>query len=166
MEELLKQVFQQTGLIGLLIVFLVTGPGFTYFRTRNIRARAEARAQEVVNQFARQERKRADRLEEQLTLTQTKLSSAEDEVSALHLRLATAQGDLDELPRLRSQVRRLTRRVSELGESVEGKKIEVAELYLQLNNRQQEIDRSKHQIQALERRLETMSPETSETNEL
>ena len=165
MEELLKQVFQQHGLIGMLIVFLITGPGYTHFRTRNIRARAEAKAQEVVNQFAQQERKRADRLEEQLTLTQTKLSSAEDEVSALRLRLADAQSDLDELPRFRSQVRRLTRRVSELGEIVEGKKTEIAELRLELGKRQQELERSSLRILELEQRLVFMPTENSRTTE-
>lgn len=62
-NELLTQVFQQYGLLGLVITFLLLGPGFTYFRTKHIRAEAESKAQTLLNEFAQQERQRSERLE-------------------------------------------------------------------------------------------------------
>ena len=61
--NLLSQVFQRHGLVGLVIGFLILGPGFTYLRTRTIRVQAETKVQALVNEFARQERQRADRPE-------------------------------------------------------------------------------------------------------
>lgn len=117
----LHQLFQQDGLVGLVIGFLILGPGFTYFRTRTLRAQSEAKAQTLLNEFARQERQRADRLEEQLNATLRKLDSTEEEVSNLRLKLAEAQNELDDMAALRQQVRKLTRRVRELEAAVEDK---------------------------------------------
>ena len=89
--NLLQQMFQQNGLLGLIIGFLILGPGFTWLRTRTIRVEAEAKAQELVNEFARQERQRADRLEEQFRTTLRKLTTTEDEVSRLRLKLVENQ---------------------------------------------------------------------------
>ncbi|MEO8391768.1 MAG: hypothetical protein ABI700_02140 [Chloroflexota bacterium] len=114
LDDLLQQVFQQYGLLGLVIVFLIFGPGFTYFRTRTMRVEAEAKAQELLNKFIKQERLRADRLEKRLNETLHKLELAEDEVSQVRLRLSQAQSDLDEVSKFKRQVRRLTRRVAEL----------------------------------------------------
>ena len=79
----LNQLFQQDGLVGLVIGFLILGPGFTYVRTRTLRAQSEATAQALVNEFARQERQRADRLEEQLNGAFRKLNTTEAEVANL-----------------------------------------------------------------------------------
>jgi uncharacterized membrane protein YgaE (UPF0421/DUF939 family) len=117
----LHQLLQQEGLVGLVIGFLILGPGFTYFRTRTIHAQTEAKAQALVNEFARQERQRADRLEEQLNAALRKVESTEEAVASLRLKLAEAQNELGEMTTLRQQVRRLTRRVRELETAVEEK---------------------------------------------
>src|SRR4051812_16252737 len=104
---------------GLIIGFLILGPGFTFLRTRTIRVEAEAKAQELVNEFARQERQRSDRLEEQLRTTLRKLETTEDEVSRLRLKIIENQAKLETMPSLRRQIRKLNRRVSELETVVE-----------------------------------------------
>ena len=124
----LHQLFQQDGLVGLVIGFLILGPGFTYFRTRTLRAQSEAKAQTLLNEFARQERQRADRLEGQLNTALRKLDSTEEEVANLRLKLAEAQNKLDDMVALRQQVRKLTRWVRELQAAVEDKSRENDEL--------------------------------------
>lgn len=120
----LQQLFQQNGMAGLIIGFLILGPGFTFLRTRTLRVEAEAKAQELVNEFARQERQRADRLEEQLRTTLHKLETTEDEVSRLRLKIIENQTKLETMPSLRRQIRKLNRRVSELETVVEQKTLE------------------------------------------
>ena len=131
----LQQLFQQNGMIGLIIGFLILGPGFTFLRTRTIRVEAEAKAQELVNEFARQERQRADRLEEQLRTTLRKLETTEDEVSRLRLKLIENQSKLETMPSLRRQIRKLNCRVSELETVVEQKTLENDELRRVLDQR-------------------------------
>jgi len=152
-NELLGQIFQQYGVVGLVIGFLILGPGFTYFRTRTIRVQAEMKAQELLNEFAQQERQRSERLEMRLTSTQQKLNTAEDEVSSLRLRLAMAQSDLDEMPKLKHRLRLLMRRVSELETAAKDKQSEIERLTEQLQQRQNDSERNTHRIHELEQVL-------------
>ena len=153
--DLLQQVFQQYGLLGLVIVFLIFGPGFTYFRTRNVRIQTEAKAQEVLNEFIKQERQRADRLEARLNEALDKLNLAEDEVAQLRLRLSEAQSDLDQLAALKRQVRKLTQRVTELEGQLETKQNENEELRLEIARHESHSAR----IHDLERKLEAPNQE-------
>ena len=156
--ELLHQIFQQYGLLGLLIGFLVLGPGFTLLRTKTIRVQAEAKAQALVNEFARQERQRADRLEEQLRTTLQKLDSTEEEVSRLRLKLAETNSQLEEISGLRRQVRKLTRRVRELETTLEHKDVENRDLRQALKSRESEIRTNQSQIQELEQHHKAVTP--------
>jgi uncharacterized protein HemX len=94
MEQLLEEVLKEYGLVGLLIVIVITGPGFTWLKTRNVEVQVEDRARELVAEFARHERQRADRLEQQLILTLDKLEKAEDEVMHLKFQLRHAEQEL------------------------------------------------------------------------
>lgn len=134
-NDLLVQVFQQYGLLGLIIAFLVTGPGYTYLRTRSLRAEGEAHAQELVNEFARQERQRSERLEMKLSAAQRKLDTAEEEVAHLRSKLSEAQTQLEMVATLRRQVRQLRKRVSELESQVEAKTAEIEHLRTRLELR-------------------------------
>jgi exonuclease VII large subunit len=87
-ENLLEQAFQQYGLVGLLVTFLTLGPGFTYLRTKNACLRAESRAQELLNEFLREEREHADQLEERLNQTLARLDAEKEEVFELKMQLA------------------------------------------------------------------------------
>jgi len=127
-EQLLQEVFRQYGLLGLFVVFVILGPGFTYFRTRAIRVQAEAKAQVILNAFAQMERERSERLEKRLDQTLRQLNLAEDEVANLRLRLAKAQSDLDDMPLLKRRIRRLTTRVNELETQVKTKQTEIERL--------------------------------------
>jgi len=84
LEELLQQALQNYGPEGLLIAFLVLGPGFTYIRSRNTRLQMETKAQELLNQFLVEERKHGDQLESKLSVALVKLEAAKQEV--VHLR--------------------------------------------------------------------------------
>lgn len=136
-SDLLAQVFQQYGLVGLIVFFLITGPGYTYLRTKSLRAQGEARAQALVNDFAKQERLRAERLEAQLNANQQKLDTAEEEVAHLHLKLSEAKAELEVVASLRRQVRTLRKRVTELECAVEQKKGEIENLRSRLELREQ-----------------------------
>ena len=144
--NLLSQIFQQHGLIGLIVGFLILGPGFTYFRTRTIRVQAEVKTQALLNEFAIQERQRADRLEEQLNNTLRKLDNAEEEISKLRLKLAETRNDLGDVSRLRQQVRKLTRRVRELEETVEKKRVENERLLQALKQREGELEQNQRPL--------------------
>ena len=145
-EELLTQVFQQYGLLGLVIVFLLLGPAYTYIRTRGIRAQAEANTQSLLTEFAQKERLRSERLEERLNETFEKLNAAENAVAQLRLRLTKAQIDLDEMPKLKHRIRILAKRVVELERLVEVKQVENEKLQSKLRQQEtkncQEIDNS------------------------
>ncbi len=112
--DLLQTLLQQHGLLGLVIGFLILGPGFTYIRTRNMRDEAEAKTQALLNEFAQKERERSERLEARLEETLQKLNQAEDEVISLRLKLAQAQSELEKVAALREQIQVLTNRVNEL----------------------------------------------------
>lgn len=152
-DELLNQVFQQYGLIGLVIGFLLLGPAYTYFRTRGIRAQAEANAQSLVNEFAQKERARSERLEERLNDTMQKLNAAEDEVAQLRLRLANTQNDLDDMPKLKHRIRVLTKRMIELKGLIESKREENEQLQLKLSQCEAEAQRNAQRISDLEEAL-------------
>lgn len=118
LTHLLDQVFQEHGLLGVLILFVLTGPGYTWVKTRNLQVQVEDRARELVAEFARHERQRADRLEKQLNFTQNKLEKAQDEVDRLKDRLKQAQRELEEVPMLRKQINQLTSQVLELQQTL------------------------------------------------
>jgi chromosome segregation ATPase len=165
-EELLQQAFQQYGLFGLVVVFLLLGPAYTYFRTRGIRAQAEANAQSLLNEFAQKERLRAERLEARLNEALQKLNAAEEEVAQLRLRLTQAQNDLDEMPKLRHRLQGLAKRVVELERLVEAKRAENELLQQKLQQRELESQRNAQRIAELEQALQpgthpvTSTPET------
>ena len=94
---ILEQILQQYGLIGFLIAFIVLGPWFTYVKTKNAEAKAEAKARELLNDFARHEQQRADRLEGQLNAAQAKLDCAENDVMQFNVKLFEAQKQVEEL---------------------------------------------------------------------
>lgn len=149
-ELLLEQAFQQYGLVGLVIVFLLLGPVYTHFRTRAIRVQAETNAHTLVSEFAQKERLRSERLEERLNETFEKLNAAEDEVAQLRLRLTKAQTDLDEMPKLKHQVRVLAKRVVELERLVEVKRVENEQLQSRLQQREAENQHQTQRITELE----------------
>jgi chromosome segregation ATPase len=149
-EELLQQAFQQYGLVGLVLVFLLLGPVYTYVRTRGIRAQAEANAQSLLNEFAQKERLRSERLEERLNETFEKLNAAEEEVAQLRLRLAQAQSDLDEMPKLKHRLQVLGKRVVELEKQVETKRTENEQLQVKLRQRERDSQRNAQRITELE----------------
>jgi chromosome segregation ATPase len=153
-EELLSQAFQQYGLAGLVIVFLLLGPAYTYFRTRGIRAQVEANAQSLLNEFAQKERLRSERLEERLNETFEKLNAAEGAVAQLRLQLAQAQSDLDEMPKLKQRLQVLAKRVVELERQVETKRAENQQLQLQLQQRERDSQRNAQRITELEGALQ------------
>ena len=158
-NELLTQVFQQYGLFGLVIAFLLLGPGFTYFRTRHIRAEAESKAQTLLNEFAQRERQRSERLEARLNETLFKLNAAEDEVARLRLRLTEARSDLDEMPKLKRRIRKLTRRISELESAVASKQTENEQLQQTIQQRESDLQRHTLRIQELEQALHHLQHE-------
>lgn len=119
METILEQVLQQYGPIGMLIAFLVVGPGYTYIHSKNTRLQTETKAQELLNEFARQERQRTDELERYLNQTLQRLDTAKDEVASLQVKLAHAQSDLEQMPVLRCQIAELMDRVKELEARIE-----------------------------------------------
>lgn len=112
--DLLHQLFHQHGLVGLIIGFLILGPGFTFVRVRSVRARLEAQTQALLNDFARHESQRADRLEADLNTTLTQLEAAQQEVARLRRQEAENEARLQEVDRLQQQVETLTRRIGEL----------------------------------------------------
>ena len=140
METILEQVLQQYGPIGMLIAFLVVGPGYTYIHSKNTRLEAENKAQELLNEFARQERKRTDELEKYLNQTLQRLDNAKDEVATLQVKLAHAQSDLEEMPVLRRQVSELMERVKELEGRIEALLDENTRLQHERWSQQQRID--------------------------
>jgi len=144
--DLLQQVFQQYGLAGLLVAALILGPVLTYFRTRNLQTRVEARAQDLVNQFAREERQRAERLERQLRQTAGKLTRAEEELLHLRGQLADNQRELQALPQLRQQVDQLMHRVSELEMIVAHKDQELARKEQRIHELEQTLLLQQHPV--------------------
>ena len=150
---LLHELFQQYGLAGLLIGFLLLGPGLTLLSLRTIRAQAEVKAQALVNEFAQKERQRADRLEEQLRCALRKLESTEQEVARLRLKLSETQGALAAVPGLRRQVRRLTQRVREMKAEIEDKTQENADLRQRLEQREGEIQDNQQRLRELEEHI-------------
>ena len=113
-ESLLEQAFQQYGLAGLLVTFLVLGPGFTYLRTKNACLRAESRAQELLNEFLREEREHADQLEGRLNQTMARLEAEKEEVFDLKMRLAQARQAQNGLADLRQQLAQVSERLAAL----------------------------------------------------
>jgi peptidoglycan hydrolase CwlO-like protein len=97
--QFLQEVLQQYGIWGLIIGFLITGPGFTYLRTKNVRLQAETHAQQLIQQVMKREQKRSDRLEGMVNTTQSKLDAAEARVTELTIELATALRQVKELKR-------------------------------------------------------------------
>jgi DNA repair exonuclease SbcCD ATPase subunit len=116
-ENLLEQAFQQYGLVGLLVTFLTLGPGFTYLRTKNACLRAESRAQELLNEFLREEREHADQLEERLNQTLARLDAEKEEVFELKMQLARTQLAQNGLADLRQQLAALSDRLAALEET-------------------------------------------------
>lgn len=112
--DLLHQLFHQHGLVGLIIGFLILGPGFTFVRVRSVRARLEAQTQALLNDFARHESQRADRLEADLSAALTQLEAAEQEIARLQREVAENEECLQEVGRLQQQGETLTRRIGEL----------------------------------------------------
>ncbi|MBL8133841.1 MAG: hypothetical protein JNL42_18410 [Anaerolineae bacterium] len=135
-NDLFFKVLDQYGLIGLIVFFLVTGPGYTYLRTKSLRAHGEAKAQELVNEFAAQERQRAERLEAQLDSAKRKLEVAEEEVAQMRLKLSESREELQSIASMRRQVRGLRKRVKELECQVEQKRIEIEYLRSYLEKRE------------------------------
>ena len=113
-DTLLQQAFDQYGLLGLLLTFLVLGPGFTYLRTKNACLRAESRAQEILNEFLCEERDHADQLEARLTATLDRLDAEKEETFTLKMQLAEAQHAQNGLADLRQQVTDVAERLAQL----------------------------------------------------
>ena len=94
LTDLFEAVFHEFGLWGLVIVFLILGPGFTYIRTHNTRLKVESKAQELVYRFAQEEHDQANRLEDRLNIALEELSKAREEIAQLKLDLQQAQHEL------------------------------------------------------------------------
>ena len=149
-ENLIEQAFRQYGLLGLLVAFVVLGPGFTYVRTKNARVQAETKAQELLNEFLREERDHAEQLEENLTATLTRLEEEKGEVFQLQLKLAQNAFQLEKLAELRQQVQALTERVTEL-------EAQVNRLEAENERLNSEVARKQARIEALEQGMNSES---------
>jgi len=112
--EILDALLRDHGLFGLLIGFLILGPGYTLVRTRNLRVELAGEAQRLLNQYMREEMVRADVLEERLQQTSDQLQSAHRELFTLKLQFAQATYQLEEWGDLRQEVTHLRERVVEL----------------------------------------------------
>ena len=113
-QQLFEAAFHEFGLWGLVIAFLVLGPGFTYVRTHNTRLKIETKAQELLYQFAQSEHEQANQLEMQLTQASQDLTEAREEIYQLRLDLQQAQHELEHVPQLRERVQSLNTQVDEL----------------------------------------------------
>jgi len=145
-ENLIEQAFRQYGLLGLLVAFIVLGPGFTYVRTKNTRLQAETKAQELLNEFLREERDHAEQLEENLTATLARLEEEKEEVFQLQLKLTQNAFQLEKLAELRQQVQALTERVTEL-------EAQVNRLEAENERLNSEVACKQARIESLEQRL-------------
>lgn len=156
--ELFEQAFEQYGLVGLVVAFLILGPGFTYLRTRNASVQAEMKAQTLLNRFAQDEHIQAERMEERLNAALVKLEDARQQVLDLRIELLKAQHDLTEMAKLREQVQTLSRQVCDLEGQIEAGRIE--------NERLRESLRQKgERILGLERALAVSNAKEMEAAE-
>lgn len=151
--SLYQQVLQQYGLPGLVITLLLVGPVFTFLRTRNLKAETEVKTQDLLNEFARQERARADRLEVMLNDALTKLDQSEHEVIQLRQEVSANQRKLDEVPMLRAQIQALTGRVTELEGGIQTEKQKNQALQGEIEQRKNDSARRDARIEELESRL-------------
>ena len=157
--ELFEQAFETYGLVGLVIAFLVLGPGFTYIRTRQAQLHADVKAQTLLNRFARDEHEQVERLEQRLDDALGRLEVEREEVMQLRVSLFEAQRELLEMPQLREQVLTLTQRVCDLEGQVEASRTENERL-------QQENERKESRIFELERVLvQGFGPRTTQQGE-
>jgi chromosome segregation ATPase len=152
-NELFQQVLQQYGLIGLLVVFVVLGPLFTLMKAKNAQLQTEVKAQELLNEFARQERQRAERLEARLDAAQQQLDKAEAEVLELRAIVSRNETELQEVPRLQAQIQELTLRVSELGGRVENEQQKSQRLEAEMQTKDQQLAQQTRYIQELEQQV-------------
>ena len=120
MEDLIEQAFHQYGLVGLIVTFLVLGPGYTYLQTRDLRLKSESQAQNLLNTVLMDEMAHGDTLEEQLTQTQQRLEEAKGEVFQLQMELAETKHKLDVIPENTQQIDLLEGRMSVLEKVVMG----------------------------------------------
>jgi DNA repair exonuclease SbcCD ATPase subunit len=139
-ENLIEQAFNQYGLLGLLVTFLVLGPGFTYVRTKNTRLQTESKAQEILNEFLREERDHAEQLEKNLKDTLARLEGEKEEVFQLQLKLAQTEFELEKMGELLQRIQALTERVSELEEQIKCLATENEQLKVENSSKQQQIE--------------------------
>lgn len=95
--QILQQTLEQYGVVGLIVVFMIIGPGFTYLKVRQAQAQAEAKARELLSDLARHTLERAEQLEHRLQATLAQLAAAENEVQQLHIQLIEAKLQVDYL---------------------------------------------------------------------
>jgi hypothetical protein len=112
--DIFQSVLQQYGLVGLITMFLLMGPIFTLIKTRNVRAQTELSAYALLNEFARKEIQRADRLEERLNEALAKHEALEKELLQFQETLNVTRQRLEKVDRLQKQVHELTARLDEL----------------------------------------------------
>lgn len=102
--DLFEAAFREFGLWGLVIAFLVLGPGFTYVRTHNTRLKVESKAQELIYRLAQEEHDQANRLEQRLDIALGELATAREEIAQLKLDLQQARHELETVSQLKQQV--------------------------------------------------------------
>ena len=102
--DLFEAAFREFGLWGLVIAFLVLGPGFTYIRTHNTRLQVESKAQELLYRFAQEEHDQANRLEERLNIALEELTTAREEIAQLKLDLQQARHELETVDQLKQHI--------------------------------------------------------------
>jgi DUF1365 family protein len=105
-------------------------------------------------------------LEGRLNETLEKLDAAEEEVTQLRLRLAKAQTDLDEMPKLKYRIRVLAKRVVELERLVETKRVENEQLQSKLQQREWESQRQAEQNAELEQAIQSEAPPSEHNPEM
>lgn len=158
MEQIVEQAFQQYGLVGLIVGFLVSGPGYTYIKTRNMHLKVENRAHELLQRYLQEERTHAAQLETRLEATLEQLEISRQEVFALTLKLNTAEHKLEAMSDLSEQVAALTRQVAELEELTVNQADENARLRDELATR---IDRIRELEALLVKGYAPPTPEAS-----
>ncbi|MCU0499224.1 MAG: hypothetical protein MUF87_17865 [Anaerolineae bacterium] len=89
--QILQQTLEQYGLVGLIVAFLIVGPGFTYLKVRQAQVQSEAKARELLSDLARHTLERAEQLEHRLQAALAQVAAAESEVQYLRIQLVEAK---------------------------------------------------------------------------
>ncbi len=114
MEDLFQQVYEQYGLMGVLLTLIVLGPGVMYVQMRQSRVRTETATQRVINELLLEEHQHADELEEELSQTTQKLLEAKEEVFRLKMELVESQYQIEGMPEVSKSMEGVTQRLNQL----------------------------------------------------